>query len=142
MLAEFDFRYNNRIALGATLHLGKAEEAKSALQQGLRLNAHDPHNLVWFDLLALAHLFTGETERAVEAATQALKIRPASQLTLQVMAIWVSASARADEAQRCIVAARQTSADPVAILASMRTRNPQWSEKIDELLRQTGCGLD
>lgn len=126
----------------ATLYLGKAEEARSALQQGLRLNAHDPHNFVWFDLLALAHLFTGKTECAVEAATQALKIRPASQLTLQVMAICASASGRADEAQRCIVAARQTSADPVAILAPMRIRNPQWSERIDGLLRHAECGLD
>jgi TolB-like protein len=120
----------------ATLYLGKAEEAKSALQQGLRLNAHDPHNFVWFDLLALAHLFTGETERAVEAATQGLKIRPASQLTLQVMAICASASGRADEARRCIVAARQTSAHSVVILAPLRQRNPQWSEEIDELMRQ------
>ena len=93
----------------ATLYLGKAAEAKCALQNGLRLYAHDPHNFVWFDLLALAHLFTGEAVQAVDAATQALKIRPAAQLTVQVMAICQAASGRIDEARQCL-ATVQTSA--------------------------------
>lgn len=123
----------------ATLYLGKAAEAKSALRNGLRLNSHDPHNFVWFDLLALAHLFTGETTQAVEAATQALKIRPAAQLTLQVMAVCVAASGRMDEARQCL-AAGQTSAQSVAILGHLRARNPQWREEIDGLLRQASGG--
>lgn len=123
----------------AMLYLGKAGEAKSALQHGLRLNAHDPHNFVWFDLLALAHLFTDETRPAVTAATQALKIRPASQLTLQVMAICDAASGRTDEARRCVGAALEISAHPIAILAPLRARNPQWSQEIDRLLRQASC---
>ncbi|WP_439365305.1 winged helix-turn-helix domain-containing tetratricopeptide repeat protein [Bradyrhizobium sp. DASA03005] len=120
----------------ATLYLGKAEEAKSALKHGLRLNIHDPHNFVWFDLLALAHLFTGEIERAVEAATQALKIRPASNLTLQVMAICASASGRANEARQCLTAARQVSAHPIAILAPLKARNPKWRDEIERLLHK------
>ncbi len=122
-----------------TLYLGKAEEAKSALRTGLRLNSHDPHNFVWFDLLALAHLFIGETAHAVEAATQALKIRPAAQLTVQIMAICEAASGRMEEARRYL-AVDQTSAQSVAILAHLRARNPQWREEIDGLLRPARGG--
>jgi tetratricopeptide (TPR) repeat protein len=122
----------------ATLYLGKAHEAKSALQHGLRLNSYDPHNFVWFDLLALAHLFTGEIERAVEAATQALKIRPAAHLTLEVMAISNAASGQTNEARQCLAAARQISAHPIAILAPLRARNPQWCEVIERLLQELG----
>lgn len=123
----------------AMLYFGKAAEAKCALQNGLRLNAHDPHNFVWFDLLALAHLFTGDTAQAVEAATQALKIRPASQLTVQVMAICEAASGRIDEARQCL-AAVQPSDQSLAILGPLRTRNPQWREEIDGLLEQASGG--
>jgi predicted Zn-dependent protease len=60
----------------ATLYSGRAEQAKACLQHGLRLNWSDPHNFAWFDLLALAHLLTGRTEEALEAATEALHLRP------------------------------------------------------------------
>jgi TolB-like protein len=118
----------------ATLYLGKAAQAKSALEHGLRLNLHDPHNFVWFDLLALAHLFTGEAAPAVEAATHALKIRPASHLTLEVMAICCAATGRVDEARKCLAARRKTSAHSTVILAPLKARNPQWRDKIERLL--------
>jgi TolB-like protein len=124
----------------ATLYLGKAHEAKSALQHGLRLNSHDPHNFVWFDLLALAHLFTGAIEPAVEAATQALKIRPAAHLTLEVMAICGAASGQMDDARECLAAARRLSAHPIAILAPLKVRNRQWCEVIERLLQKAGEG--
>ncbi|MES5485320.1 FlgO family outer membrane protein [Bradyrhizobium sp. INPA03-11B] len=124
----------------ATLYLGKAEEAKSALQHGLRLNSHDPHNFVWFDLFALAHLFTGQIDRAAEAATQALKIRPNSRLTLEVMAICRAASGQTNEARQCLAAARQVSAHPMAILAPLRARNPEWHREIERLLHKAREG--
>ena len=124
----------------ATLYLGKAEEAKAALQHGLRLSSHGPHNFVWFDLLALAALFTGEIERAVEAATQALKIRPASNLTLEIMAICYAANGQTSQVRESPAVARQVSAHPIAILAPLRARNPNWREEIDQLLRLAGGG--
>lgn len=124
----------------ATLYLGKAEDAKPALRHGLRLNSHDPHNFVWFDLLALAHLFVGEIEHAVEAATQALKIRPASDLTLKVMAICCAASGRASDARRCLAVAPQAIDHSIAILATLRRRNPRWSEEIERLLEKARTG--
>lgn len=122
----------------ATLYSGSAEEAKSALQHGLRLNAHDPHNFVWFDLLALAHLFTGDIQRPLEAATQALKIRPASQLALAVMAICYAAAGRTEDARECLAAAWQSSPHQTGILAPLKARNPDWREEIDRLLRIAG----
>jgi TolB-like protein len=125
----------------ATLYLGKAEDAKAALRHGLRLNSHDPHNFVWFDLLALAHLFTGEIESAVEAATQALKIRPASNLTLKVMTICCAASGQASDARRCLAVASQAMDHSIAILAPLMARNPGWRDEIERLLQEGWDGL-
>src|SRR5690606_21039730 len=41
----------------AHLFRGSASEAISPLEHGLTLNPHDPQNFVWFNLLALSHLF-------------------------------------------------------------------------------------
>jgi Flp pilus assembly protein TadD len=124
----------------ATLYLGRALEAQSALQHGLRLNSRDPHNFVWFDLLALAYLFAGKKERAVEAATQALKIRPVTHLTLEVMAICHAAIERTNDARQYLAAARKISAQPIPILAPLRARNPQWREVTDRLLKKANDG--
>lgn len=123
----------------ATLYLGKVVEAKSALQIGLRLNSHDPHNFVWFDLLALAHLFSKETAEAAAAAKQALKIRPATDLTVQIMAICEAANGRIDEARQCL-AEGLVSDQSVKILNHLRARNPLWSEEIDNWLMQARGG--
>ena len=66
-------------------------------------------NFVWFDLLALAHLSTGDVREAVETATQALKIRPHCRLALDIMTICYTAAARLDEARPCFAAARRAS---------------------------------
>ena len=118
----------------ATFFLGKADVAKAALQNGLRLNAHDPHNFVWFDLLALARLFTGEPAQAAEAATEALKIRPTGDLALDIMAMCCVANGRMEEARQHITAARPVSDLSLRFVARLRVRTPQWSQTMERLL--------
>jgi TolB-like protein len=78
----------------ARLYSGDAKQAKQSLQHGLRLNSSDPHNFAWLDLLALAHMFTGATTQAVEAATEAVHLRPDWQVTLKTLAICCTAAGR------------------------------------------------
>jgi tetratricopeptide (TPR) repeat protein len=120
----------------ATLYSGRAEEAKPCLQQGLRLNRSDPHNFAWLDLLALAHLFTGRTEEAVEAATEALHLRPTWHVTLETMAICCAAADRAEEARRCLEAIG--SAYPSDLLDALKAHNPAWRAEIDRLIQEIG----
>ena len=120
----------------AQLYSGRAHEAKGSLQHGLRLNSYDPHNFVWFDLLALAHLFTGETEHALQAATKALKIRPALHLTLETMALCCAAVDRMGDARHCFEAMYRLSSQPSSILAPLRARNPRWGDEMAKLLQK------
>jgi TolB-like protein len=118
----------------AKLYAGHAQNAKVSLKHGLRLNAYDPHNFVWFDLLALAHLFTGETEQAIEAATKAIRLRPAWHWTHETMAICFAAAGRMDEARQHIEAMNQASVRPTTVLHLLKAGNPQWGHEIDSLL--------
>jgi hypothetical protein len=122
----------------ATLYSGRAEEAKPCLQQGLRLNWSDPHNFAWLDFLALAHLFTGRTEEAVEVATEALHLRPTWQVTLETMALCCAAADRSEEARRCLEAIEGGSAYPSDLLRPLKVHNPAWRAEIDRLIQRTG----
>src|SRR5207249_4134548 len=51
----------------ALLFSGRAPEAIAPLEYGLRLSPYDPQNFVWFNVLALARLFSGRAEAGLEA---------------------------------------------------------------------------
>jgi TolB-like protein/Flp pilus assembly protein TadD len=120
----------------ATLYSGRAEEAQSCLQHGLRLNWSDPHNVAWLDLLALAHLLTGNTAEAVQVATEALHLRPAWHVALETMAICYAAADRIEEARRCLEEIEKGSAYPSDILAPLKAHNPAWRAEIERLLER------
>jgi len=124
----------------AKLYSGQADQAKLCLQHGLRLNSSDPHNFAWLDLLALARLFTGLTEQAVEAATEAFHLRPTWHLTLETMAICCAAADRLAEAQRYFLAAEKGSAYPGDLVAPLRAHNPAWRTEIQRLLQRAREG--
>ncbi|MGE0419572.1 MAG: hypothetical protein AB7O80_22435, partial [Acetobacteraceae bacterium] len=121
------------------LYAGQAKAAEMALRRGLLLNHHDPHNFVWFDLLALACLFGGDTEAAIAAATRALTIRPAWRLTLEIMALCHAAANQYIDACRFAAAMRETTEHPTDILSAMRQRNPAWHAAMEEWLRQASA---
>jgi TolB-like protein len=123
----------------ATLYSGRAEEAKACLQHGLRLNWSDPHNFAWFDLLALAHLLTGRAEEALEAATEALHLRPDWQVTLETMALCCAAANRIEDARRYVDALQKGPAYPSDLLRPLKAHNPDWRSEIQKLIQET-CG--
>jgi TolB-like protein len=119
----------------ATLYSGRADEAKPRLEHGLRLNSSDPHNVAWLDLLALAHLFTGRAEEAVQAATEALHLRPTWQVALETMVICSAAADRMDEARRCLGVMEKGSAHPSDLLTPLKAHNPAWRAEIERLIQ-------
>ncbi len=56
----------------ALLFSGRASDAIVPLEYGLRLSPYDPQNFVWFNMLALARLFSGRAEAGLEAASARL----------------------------------------------------------------------
>ena len=125
-----------RLVLGiSNLYSGQAEQAKACLLHGLRLNSSDPHNFVWLDFLALAHLFTGHTAEAVDAATEALHLRPGWHVTLETMTICCAAADRTEEAQRYLEAIEK-GAYPSDLLGPLKAHNPPWRAEIERLLQR------
>jgi TolB-like protein len=122
----------------ARLYAGNAEEARRCLLYGLRLNSSDPHNVAWLDFLALAHLFTGHTEEAVEAAAEALHLRPAWQVTLEAMAICGAAAGRVAEARRCFDALGKGAAYPSDIFGPLKAHNAAWRAQMQRLMQEAG----
>jgi tetratricopeptide (TPR) repeat protein len=122
----------------AMLYSGRAVEAKPCLEHGLRLNWSDPHNVAWLDLLALAHLFTGDTAEAVQAATRALHLRPTWQVALETMAI---AALRPSERRRRDVAwmyYNRVLRIRATFLPRSKLTIPAWRIEIERLMKSTG----
>jgi TolB-like protein len=142
--AEMAIESSPSFALGhlvlgmALLFSGAAAAATGPLEQGLRLNPHDPQNFVWFDVLALAHLFTQDARRARDSAIRACKVRPDWRPALETLACCHAALgdlAAAREAGRQLCALARPPGD---VLAPMKRQNPQWSNAVSALLRQAG----
>lgn len=120
----------------ARLFLGDAAGAVSSLQHGLRLSPYDAQNFVWLNMLALAQLFSGQSQQAVEAATKALQVRPDWQPSLATAAICLAAAGRRDEARQCAAQMKRVPAQADNVFAPLRTRNPVWAERMQALLRE------
>jgi tetratricopeptide (TPR) repeat protein len=91
------------LSLGmALLFSGRASEAVPAVEQGLRLSPYDAQNFVWLNLLALARLFAGQQEGALDAAVRAQQVRPNWWTTLVVLVCCYVALNRWDEAKDCM----------------------------------------
>jgi Flp pilus assembly protein TadD len=124
----------------AKLYSAHAEQAQRSLQHGLRLNSSDPHNFAWLDFLALAHLFTGDTDQAVEAATEAVHLRPGWRVTLETMAICCAAAGSLEEARAYFETAEQGHAYPSDLLVPLKAHNPAWRSEIQRLLHSVRDG--
>ena len=123
----------------AALYSGSAIAAKVALKRGLRLSSYDPHNFVWLDLLALAHLFSGEIDEAIASANRALKIRPRSQLPLETAAICHAAAGQLESARQHASAMSNATPGPNNVFAPLMAHNPEWRQRLRELLEQAGA---
>ena len=120
----------------ALLFSGRATEAIAPLEHGLRLSPYDPQNFVWFNMLALARLFAGRAEAALEAAIRALQVRPNWWTTLEVLACCYAKLDRWEEARNCARDMGRVEKQPGDVLAVLRAKNPNWTEQLSDALRK------
>lgn len=122
----------------ARLFNGHATQAVASLEYGLRLSPFDPQNFVWFNILAMAHLFSGEPQRGLDCAIQALKIRPAWRTTLETMACCHVASGNLERARACLRQILDLEPQPGDIFAPLKAKNANWADQLTRMLRDAG----
>lgn len=120
----------------AFLFSGRASEAIAPLEYGLRLSPYDPQNFVWFNLLALARLFSGRAGAGLEAAARALQIRPNWWTSLEVLVCCYAGLGKWDEARRCAQQLASVTRQSGDVLAPLKSRNSAWAEQMDSALRR------
>lgn len=118
----------------AALFAGEAVLAARSLDQGLKLNRYDPQNFVWYTLLALALLFDGRSEAALEHAVAALEVRPTWRPALRVAAAASAALGRDAAAADWLRQWSQMPTEPTDALQPLWRGNPHWTERIQHLL--------
>jgi len=118
----------------ALLFGGRASEAIAPLEYGLRLSPYDPQNFVWFNLLALARLFSGRSEAGLDAAVRALQVRPNWYTSLEVLVCCYAALGKWDEARRCVQQMTTVTKQPGDVLAPLKSHNPGWSDEMKSAL--------
>lgn len=124
----------------ALLFSGHASEAIGPTEYGLRLSPYDPQNFVWFNILALARLFSGRAEAGLEAAARAFQVRPNWWVSLEVLICCYTALGKSDEARRCAQQMATLTKQPGDVLAPLKAHNPAWIEQITSALRtNTWC---
>ena len=119
------------------LYRGSASEAILSLERGLTLNPNDPQNFVWFNLLALAHLFAGRVDEALAAAIKGRKVRPAWQPIYETLACCYGSLGQLNDARTCIEQMGNAEGTSDA-LGPLWQRNPRWADEIARLLDQAG----
>jgi len=120
----------------ALLFSGSAAEATAPLEYGLRLSPYDPQNFVWFNILSLAHLFSGRGEAAIEAAARALQVRPDWWTSLEVLVCCYAGLDKWDDARRCAQQMARGTRQPGDVLAPLKAHNPAWAEQMTGALRR------
>jgi TolB-like protein len=126
----------------ALLFSGRELEAAAPLEQGLRLSPYDPQNFVWFNLLALARLFGGQHEAALDAAVRAQQVRPKWYTTLEVLTCCYAMLNRWDEARDCVLQLEEAVRERGDVLAPMKHNNPHWREQMDTARERAQQKLD
>jgi pentatricopeptide repeat protein len=107
----------------------------------LRLSPYDPQNFVWFNVLALARLFSGRPEAALESAGRALQVRPNWWPTMEVLVCCYAALGKWEEARRFARQMAQSTKQPGDVMAPLRTRNPKWNEQMTNALRKAAAAV-
>jgi TolB-like protein/Flp pilus assembly protein TadD len=122
----------------ACLFAGEAFRAIEPFERGLRLNPYDPQNFVWYNLLAFACFFAGEPDKALQCAERAWDIRPSWRPALELMACCYVVLDDSEAARQSIEQVKRLQKPSDNILAPLKRENPDWTEKINALLRKAG----
>src|SRR5262245_37913657 len=126
----------------ALLCSGRASEAIGPLEYGLRLSPYDPQNFVWFNILALARLFSGPTQAGLDTAARALQVRPNWWTSLEVLVCCYVALGKWDEARRFAQQMATVARQYGDVLAPLKAHNPAWKEQMASALRMTNALCD
>lgn len=122
----------------AQLYRGRAAAATGPLEHGLALSPHDPQSFVWLNLLALSRIFADDADGALSATIKALKSHPSWRPTFETLALCYTALDRMDDARRCIEQMRHLPTPQGDALAPLRARNPDWAQRIADMLEKAG----
>ena len=122
----------------ARLYEGLPLDAVAALERGLHLSPFDPQNFVWLNLLAIAHLLTGNSKEAHVAALRGLKIRPDWQPTLATIVACCVETGRMDEARQFSEQMQQLKRPPGDAMAPLRQYNTTWAKQLTAALQKVG----
>jgi tetratricopeptide (TPR) repeat protein len=114
-------------------------EAIAPLEYGLRLSPYDPQNFVWCNVLALARLFSGRKEAALEAAARALQVRPNWRPSLEVLICCYAALEKWEEARRYSQQMASVTKQPGDVMAPLKARNPNWNEQLQRALQRASA---
>jgi TolB-like protein len=125
----------------ASLYAGDASRAVRSLEQGLRLNRFDPQNFVWYNVLALALLFEGQSEAARLRAIAALKVRPSWRPAMRTAAAASAALGRGEELGQWSRHWAQAPALPSDALQPLWRCNPRWAEQMRRLVPEFELGI-
>ncbi len=122
----------------ASLYAGDARTAIRSLGDGLELNRFDPQNFVWYDLLALALLFTGDAQGALKHAIAALKVRPSWRAAMRTAGAASAALGHDAEAAGWL---RQWSEAPATAdaMQPLWRLNPLWAAEISAASSRLRC---
>jgi adenylate cyclase len=130
------FALGHRVLGMALLFRGSASEAIAPLEYGLRLSPYDPQNSVWFDVLALARLFSGQPEAALEAAVRALQARPQWWTSLEVLICCYAALGKWDEARSYAQEMATVTKQPSDVFGPLKAHNGSWTEQMNSALQK------
>jgi TolB-like protein len=119
----------------AALFSGNASLAVQSLERGLMLNRYDPQNFVWYNVLALAYLFEGNAEAALQRAIVALKIRPAWRPAMRSSAAASAAMGHGEAAAQWLRQWSEVPATSADALQPLWRCNPHWADQADRLLQ-------
>lgn len=145
--AQRAIEINPSFALGhlvlgnSMLASGASADAATKLAHGLELNANDPQNFIWLNLLAVASFLSGQPERGIAAASRAAQIRPAWRPALESLALCHHAAGNRDNARRIAEQFSGLSKTQSDGSGPLRRFNPEWAALIDGILAKLASQL-
>jgi adenylate cyclase len=86
-------------------YLGRYDEALEAFEKAIALSTNDPQRWAFYTYGALAYIFSGEFERAIEWADRAVEIPNRQYWTLAHKAVALALLGRTDDARHVLAAA-------------------------------------
>jgi pentatricopeptide repeat protein len=87
-------------------------------------------------VLALARLFSGRPEAALEAAARALQVRPKWWTSLEVLVCCYASLGKWDEARNYVQEMASVTKQPGDVLAPLKTHNPSWADEMNNALQK------